>query len=242
MATQEKLTRSFLRQLRAFWLEAFFLTSVLVFVLWLVSYLADIRSSAVVISPSRETSAQLLGELPLYEAHSARVAPPRELSPVFTPSVDYWEDDILLWSAQNNLDPNLVATVMQIESCGLEDAGSWAGAMGLFQVMPFHFAEGENPFDPDTNALRGLGYLRDGFEIAQGNAGLALAGYNGGHGVIYREVENWPAETLRYYTWGASIYRDASVGLEESPALQDWLVRGGSGLCAAAEADLGISS
>lgn len=231
----------FIRTLRAFWLETAFLTTVLVFVLWLVSYLADIRSNATVISPSGETPAQLSGRdgPTLYEAHSARPAI-REISPIFTPSVQYWEDDIVKWAAENSLDPNLVATVMQIESCGLESAGSSVGAMGLFQVMPFHFTEDDKPFDPDTNARVGMAYLRQGFEIAGGNAGLALAGYNGGHGLIYTDSEFWPAETLRYTTWGTSIYRDASTGMTDSPALQDWLIQGGGGLCALAEEDLGL--
>src|SRR5688572_11990822 len=40
------------------------------------------------------------------------------LSTVFTPEVLHWQDKIVAWSAAFNLDPNLAATVMQIESCG----------------------------------------------------------------------------------------------------------------------------
>ena len=40
------------------------------------------------------------------------------LAPLFTPEVQYWQTDILRWSESWGLDPNLVATVMQIESCG----------------------------------------------------------------------------------------------------------------------------
>ncbi|MBI3361154.1 MAG: hypothetical protein HY023_08590, partial [Chloroflexi bacterium] len=40
------------------------------------------------------------------------------LSPLFTPEVRHWEKDIVKWSAAYGIDPNLVATVMQIESCG----------------------------------------------------------------------------------------------------------------------------
>lgn len=62
-----------------------------------------------------------------------------ELAPFFTPEVDYWAAAISRWANASNLDPNLVAVVMQIESCGNPSARSSAGAMGLFQVMPFHF-------------------------------------------------------------------------------------------------------
>ncbi|MCX6035574.1 MAG: hypothetical protein NTV38_11465, partial [Chloroflexi bacterium] len=40
------------------------------------------------------------------------------LSSVFTPEVQYWTGRIQVWAAAVGLDPNLVATVMQIESCG----------------------------------------------------------------------------------------------------------------------------
>jgi len=106
------------------------------------------------------------------------------LSPIFTPEIHYWADSITRWAAAANLDPNLAAAVMQIESCGDPRATSRAGAIGLFQVMPYHFKAGENPYQPDTNALRGLGYLKRSLDTAGGNARLALAGYNGGIGVI----------------------------------------------------------
>jgi soluble lytic murein transglycosylase-like protein len=60
--------------------------------------------------------------------------PARPLSPVFRPEVQYWSGAIQTWATSTGLDPNLVATVMQIESCGDPLARSRAGAMGLFQV------------------------------------------------------------------------------------------------------------
>jgi hypothetical protein len=48
------------------------------------------------------------------------------LSPVFTPEVQYWADDIMRWSNAYGVDANLVATVMQIESCGDPQAVSLA--------------------------------------------------------------------------------------------------------------------
>lgn len=177
----------------------------------------------------------------LYEAPSARPLPTFTLSPIFTPSVQYWEEDILAWAADYELDPNLVATVMQIESCGNPQAGSHVGALGLFQVMPYHFQEDEEPYDPDTNALRGLGYLSDSLKSADGHAGLALAGYNGGHNLIYRSYETWPYESQRYYRWGSGIYREASAGWDSSPTLAAWLAAGGASLCEQAEAYLGLA-
>lgn len=167
-------------------------------------------------------------------------APATGLSPIFTPEVHYWAESITRWAAASNLDPNLAAVVMQIESCGDPRATSRAGAMGLFQVMPYHFAEGENPYQPDTNALRGLGYLKRSLNTAAGNARLALAGYNGGIGVISRGEWAWAAETARYVRYGFPIYEDARGGGSSSAALNEWYGRYGANLCRQAAQRLGI--
>ena len=162
------------------------------------------------------------------------------LSPIFTPEIHYWADSIIRWAAASNLDPNLAAAVMQIESCGDPRATSRAGAMGLFQVMPYHFKAGENPYQPDTNALRGLGYLKRSLDAAGGNARLALAGYNGGIGVISRGEWAWAAETVRYVRYGFPIYEDARMGITTSASLNEWYGRYGAGLCRQAAQRLGL--
>jgi soluble lytic murein transglycosylase-like protein len=153
------------------------------------------------------------------------------LASLFTSRVLGWEEKILRWSEEFGLDPNLVATVMQIESCGNPSAVSRAGAQGLFQVMPFHFAAGEDMQDPDINARRGLAYLGEALILAEGDARRALAGYNGGHGVIGWDPADWPAETRRYAYWGEGIYSDAIAGRGTSPRLEEWLAAGGASLC-----------
>lgn len=158
----------------------------------------------------------------------------------FAPSVQYWAADIGRWAAESGLDPNLVATVMQIESCGDPGAVSSAGAQGLFQVMPFHFAAGEQMQDPDTNAARGMAYLALGLAKANGNAGLAMAGYNGGHSVIGQGSYTWHAETQRYHYWGSNIYAELSADPNYSATLAEWMAAGGASLCAQAEARLGL--
>lgn len=149
----------------------------------------------------------------------------------FTPEVKHWASDILRWSVQHDLPPELVATVMQIESCGHPSIHSNAGAAGLFQVMPFHFGAGEDPLEPETNAYRGLSYLARSLELAGGDSALALAGYNGGHGQISRAPSLWPAETLRYVRWGVAILRDIRLGNVPSPGVESWLEAGGASLC-----------
>ena len=158
------------------------------------------------------------------------------ISPLFTPEVQFWGDEILQWASETGLDPNLIATIMQIESCGDPRATSSAGAMGLFQVMPFHFERGENPYAPDTNALRGLGYLKRSLDTANGNERLAFAGYNGGISVISKSEYAWANETQRYAYWGSGIYADALQGASRSARLDEWLAHGGVSLCAQARA------
>ena len=157
--------------------------------------------------------------------------PSGSLAGFFRPEVLHWSDSILRWSAEAGVDPNLAAVVMQIESCGDPKAVSRSGAIGLFQVMPFHFRSGDSPYDPDTNALRGLAYLARSMQVANGDARLALAGYNGGTGVIQRGEQTWPAETQRYVYFGAPIYEDARSGASQSAALDEWYNRYGAGLC-----------
>lgn len=150
---------------------------------------------------------------------------------VFTEEVKYWAPDILRWSVEYELPPELVATVMQIESCGDPSVRSNAGAAGLFQVMPFHFGAGENPLEPETNAFRGLSYLARSLELSEGDVALALAGYNGGHGQITRAASLWPAETQRYVRWGTAILSDIQRGTLPSPGIDAWLEAGGASLC-----------
>lgn len=190
--------------------------------------------------------AALASNLPIQTSASSIVEPVHnassELSPIFTREVQYWGNDIVRWANASALDPNLVATVMQIESCGDPHALSRSGAMGLFQVMPFHFHYGENGFTPETNALRGLEYLSRSLQTANGDARLALAGYNGGIGVINRGEWTWHAETARYVRYGAPIYNDARSGLSSSLMLDEWYQRYGAGLCSQAAQRLGIDN
>ena len=160
------------------------------------------------------------------------------LSSVFTPEVQYWAPLIKAWAQAYQIDPNLIATLIQIESCGDPYVASPAGAQGLFQVMPFHFQPGEDMLEPHTNARRGLDYLLGSLQRADGHVGLALAGYNGGHGVIWRGWAAWSEQTRRYYTWGTGIYFEAVSGAESSPTLQEWFAVGGANLCANAAASL----
>jgi soluble lytic murein transglycosylase-like protein len=165
-----------------------------------------------------------------------------DISPIFTPEVHYWKEAIGRWSLAYRIKPNLIATLMQIESCGNPNAISQAGAKGLFQVMPENFVEGEDMLDPETNAMRGLKLFGQALAAANGDPGMALAAYNGGPSIFYSSPAEWPDETQYYQFWGSGIYDEAEMGLSESPTLIEWLDAGGSTLCEQAGTMLGISS
>ncbi|MFQ5418806.1 MAG: lytic transglycosylase domain-containing protein [Anaerolineae bacterium] len=162
------------------------------------------------------------------------------LSSIFSPEIQYWAPQILKWADAHSLDPDAVATIMQIESCGYPEAESSAGAQGLFQVMPFHFESGENMRDPNTNANRGLSYFAERLQQTSGDIYLAFAGYNGGHVAAATSWNNWAAETQRYYRWSQGIYDDAKAGMSESPTLAEWVKAGGASLCQQAASYLQI--
>ncbi|MCS7071489.1 MAG: lytic transglycosylase domain-containing protein [Anaerolinea sp.] len=166
----------------------------------------------------------------------------RTIAPLFSPEVQFWSAEIVRWAQiyGGGLDPDLVATVMQIESCGHASIASHAGAQGLFQVMPFHFQTGEQMTDPETNAQRGVGYLAQCWELAGQDVGRTLACYNGGPGVLQRPFERWTWETQRYYVYGMTIYADARARLSHSPSLAYWMDAGGARLCALAAQDLAL--
>lgn len=195
-----------------------------------------LSSEVVPVLNQTQVASTSSGPFPTEQFQIKDLPPADGISHLFTPEIQYWEEEILAWSEEFGLDPDLIATVMQIESCGYIRAKSAAGAMGLFQVMPQHFMKNENPYDPDINAYRGLSWLRKTL-IGGGSYSMALAGYNAGLARATNPYLEWPAETQRYVDWGLSIYQAARYDYEYSSALYDWLSKGGSALCNRATAE-----
>jgi len=168
----------------------------------------------------------------------------RQIAPLFTLQVDHWHDDILRWAETYSLDPNLVATVIQIESCGDPGVVSPAGAQGLMQVMPQHFDAEQNPLDPETNVRRGMDILTECLYSPYNSSydvGLAVACYNGGPSVLVNAWDYWPQQSRDYYIWATNIYADAQANLDTSETLDQWLLAGGASLCAGARQTLGLT-
>ncbi len=191
---------------------------------------------AAVLSPVVQATSENIPQPPT----SFIAGSPGEISPIFMPEIQYWSGEIKAWANAAGLDPNLVATVMQIESCGYQKATSRSGAIGLFQVMPFHFAAGEDAYDPNVNAARGLDYLKRSLQAANGDIRLALAGYNGGIGVINQPESNWANQTRNYVAAGFRIYTKASSSNITAEDVQQW-TSNVTALCRQAAAAEGIN-
>jgi soluble lytic murein transglycosylase-like protein len=154
------------------------------------------------------------------------------LASFFTPEVLAWRTQIRQWAQTYHVNPNVIAIVIQIESCGSPVAISGAGALGLMQVMPFHFDNGENMINPDTNVQRGMTVFYECLtQFAHWDLGLALACYNGGPSVTTIDYDLWADETQHYYRWATGLWRDVEQGKKSSSTLDDWLNAGGRLLC-----------
>lgn len=160
----------------------------------------------------------------------------------FDPAVRFWSRQINTWSQTYNLPANLIATVMQIESCGNPRTISSAGAVGLFQVVPrWHLGPDETAtqlFDPQFNAAKGLSFLSDLMNRSGGNIDRALAGYNAGYWALEADYADLPAQTQRMVSYGQMRYPDKRRAIMFS-----WYRNhGGYELCAAAQAEVGAIS
>jgi soluble lytic murein transglycosylase-like protein len=184
------------------------------------------------------------------------------ISDSFTSEVKAWESDICRWSKEQQLDPDLIATIMQIESCGNNWAVSSTGVKGLFQVTGANL-RGRNGFDPNSSAAAGPGeVLKNELKATNGNIRAAMAGYNGGgwarqyiSGELTRNqflaklrthrYWNTQAKALakaneveRYAQW-ADIYFEGKENKTET--LNIWLNLGGYRLCNDAAVQLGMA-
>jgi soluble lytic murein transglycosylase-like protein len=129
-------------------------------------------------------------------------------------------------AAKYDIDPALVAAVIETESSFRRNARSSKGALGLMQLMPStgRWMGARNLFDPTQNidaGTRYLSYLEGRFE---GDLHRQLAAYNAGEGVVvrYGGVPPYP-ETERYIRKVMESYERRVQELEDFQ--KGWLER-----------------
>ena len=102
-----------------------------------------------------------------------------------------------------NLQPELVLSVIQVESNFDQYAISWVGARGLMQIMPFWLKEighpRDNLFDIKTNLRFGCTILSYYLDIEKGNLFRALGRYNGSLGKAAYPDKVFKAMSNKWY-------------------------------------------
>ena len=174
------------------------------------------------------------------------------------PTVKHWSSAIVSTAKQYNLDPNLVAIIMTMESGGNPTAVSYDGAVGLLQVTPptaqdiaAHYLKKPvtryDLYNPTTNIEFGVAYLahlRSLFGAAnQGpdwdsTVELIAAGYNGGPGAAENLAEGNgldDIQTASYASDVSNMWRERHAS--DSPTFDRWSERGGNTLVASAQAE-----
>ena len=107
----------------------------------------------------------------------------------------------------HNVDPDLIAAMIQQESSGNSRAVSSKGAGGLMQLMP-KTARGlgvTDVFDPDQNIAGGTKYIAQLLRQYKGNVEKALWAYNAGPGNVKKG--RLPEETRKYIPSVMARYR-----------------------------------
>ncbi len=132
---------------------------------------------------------------------------------------------VVAWRYQ--LDPELVAAIMRVESNGNPNAVSRAGAQGLMQLMPAtaqRFGV-RDPFDPVLNALGAAKFLDElkRWQVTQPDFMIFLpqyiAAYNAGQAAVdkykgvppYAETRAYVRRVLREYLLGSPYSSSVST-------------------------------
>jgi soluble lytic murein transglycosylase-like protein len=123
-------------------------------------------------------------------------------------------------AAQLSLPPELIHSVIKVESNYNPVAVSSKGALGLMQLIPATARRFGvlDAFDPVDNIQGGAKYLRYLLDLYRGDYPLALAAYNAGEGAVakYGTVPPYP-ETQNYLKLVARQLREAAPAVVEKP-------------------------
>jgi len=126
----------------------------------------------------------------------------RTTNRVTSDRVKMYEGLITEHARLNDVRPELVRAVVQVESAYNPYARSPKGASGLMQLMPATAVQFgvKNAFNPEENLRAGVKYLRELLNRYANNEELALAAYNAGPKAVAKYGEKVPPykETKNY--------------------------------------------
>jgi soluble lytic murein transglycosylase-like protein len=138
-----------------------------------------------------ETVRTKSGKAPSTRSHVSQEQGRRQLTPL-----------IAHFAHLHQVEPELVAAVVAVESGFNTAAVSPAGAVGAMQLMPATAARYgvTNAANPAQNIDAGVRHLKDLLHLHGGNVALALAAYNAGQGAVARNGGRIPPyrETMLY--------------------------------------------
>jgi soluble lytic murein transglycosylase-like protein len=132
-------------------------------------------------------------------------------------SISQQQLDALIEDAaqRHNVDPNLVRSMIRVESNFNSRAVSRKGALGLMQLMPATARElkVQNPLDPAQNVDGGVRHLKGLLRTFNGDVELSLAAYNAGEGAVkrkggipnYKETRNYVRRITELYGSGNAL-------------------------------------
>lgn len=144
---------------------------------------------------------------------------PKYHSGISTHDNNKYNELILKYSKEYDVDPNLIKAIIKQESQFNPNAESKiqkngeliSGAQGLMQLMPETAKEQgvDNPFDPEQNIKGGVKYFKKLLNRYDGNVEKALAAYNWGMGNLEKKgLENAPKETREYIPKVLNYYKN----------------------------------
>lgn len=124
-----------------------------------------------------------------------------------------YKEFIVRYSREHNIDPLLIAAVINVESNYNKDAISNKNAKGLMQISPQTGSWGSRElglvgyteellFDPQTNIRIGAWYINKLMNEFEGDLNLVLASYNAGSG----NVRKWLGDSY-YSIDGKTLYK-----------------------------------
>lgn len=176
--------------------------------------------------PGASVPTPTLASLASAETSRATLTVNSTLSASWPAAIQQWADLISATSEQYQVDADLLAAIMLVESRGDPVARSNAGAIGLMGVMPLETTV-EALEDPETNLAAGTDMLTRYLRQADGELHTALAVYNAGwgsyqivqtigyasqvlhdYGSVLSQREDAPDTDTALWSVGVEVYRD----------------------------------